>query len=249
MICSKSLLAGIWLLQTVHGIGLKHKPGTTDSVAHAQFTVPVAADEGQTLIANIDDPEAINAQSACPGYKASDIKQTSHSLVATLTLAGDACNVYGNDVDSLDISIDYLKEDLLKVSITPTYIDSSNASWFLLPDDLVPQTKSDKSTNDTQNEQISWQDEIIIEWTNEPTFQFRLRRVSNHDVIFDTFDTVLVFEDQFIEFVTALPPHYNLYGIGEHVQQSRLLENLTLTLWATDISDPIDSLVQIFLLP
>jgi alpha-glucosidase len=67
-----------------------------------------------------------------------------------------------------------------------------------------------------------------------------LTRKSNKDVIFDTTGAFLVFEDQFIEFVTALPDDYNLYGIGEHIQQLRLLQNKTLTLYASDTADPID---------
>jgi alpha-glucosidase len=65
-------------------------------------------------------------------------------------------------------------------------------------------------------------------------------RKATGDVLFDTKGSVLVYEDQFIEFVTCLPKDYNLYGIGEHIQQLRLLENLTLTLYASDIGDPID---------
>lgn len=67
-----------------------------------------------------------------------------------------------------------------------------------------------------------------------------MTRKATGDAIFDTTDSVLVFENQFVEFVTSLPKDYNLYGIGEHIQQLRLLNNLTLTLYASDISDPID---------
>ncbi|KAJ5093295.1 hypothetical protein N7456_009156 [Penicillium angulare] len=206
----------------------------------------VSADEGATLIANIDDPEAVDAQSTCPGYKASNTKNTDTTFQATLTLAGSPCNVYGTDVDSLDFLLEYLQEDVVKVSITPTYLDSSNESWFILPDYLVPPTKVNnlnfKSPYVTRDEnEIAFGDAFSIEWSNEPSFQFRLKRASNQDVIFDTFNSVLVFEDQFIEFVTALPSDYNIYGLGEHNLQSRLLENLTLTLYATDIPVPINS--------
>ncbi|KAJ5645391.1 Glycoside hydrolase family 31 [Penicillium longicatenatum] len=233
MVRSTSLLASAWLLQGVHGASLTHAPSTTVNTAYSQFTVPAAADEGANLIANIDDPQAIDAQTACPGYKATDIHHDSSGLTATLKLAGDPCNAYGNDVDSLDLSIKYLATDRLSVEITPTYMDSSNSSWFLLPEDLVPRPKADKHASKSQSD-------IEISWTNEPSFGFKLTRKSNKDVIFDTTGTVLVFEDQFIEFVTALPDDYNLYGIGEHIQQLRLLQNKTLTLYASDTADPID---------
>ncbi|KAJ5917050.1 hypothetical protein N7504_001065 [Penicillium tannophilum] len=233
MVRSTGLLAGACLLQGVYGASLTNAPSTTASTAYTQFTVPAAADVGANLIANIDDPEAIDAQTACPGYKATDVHHDASGLTATLKLAGDPCNAYGTDVDSLDLSIKYLATDRLSVEITPTYVDSSNSSWFLLPEDLVPRAKADKHTSKAQSD-------FEISWTNEPSFGFKLTRKSNKDVIFDTTGTVLVFEDQFIEFVTALPKDYNLYGIGEHIQQLRLLQNKTLTLYASDSADPID---------
>ncbi|KAJ5745182.1 hypothetical protein N7520_010364 [Penicillium odoratum] len=233
MVRSTGFLAAACLLQSVYGASLTQARSTTASAVYSQFTVPAAADEGATLIANIDDPEAVNAQSACPGYKASNVHQDSNGLTATLKLAGNPCNAYGTDVDSLDLSITYLATDRLNVQITPTYIGPSNESWFLLPEDLVPRAKADKSASRAESE-------IEILWTNEPSFGFKLIRKSNNDVIFDTTGTVLVFENQFIEFVTALPQDYNLYGIGEHIGQLRLLQNKTLTLYASDTGDPID---------
>lgn len=234
MVGLNRLLVGLGSAAAVYAASSTPVPSATVSTARTQFTVPAAADEGQNLIANIDDPQAVDAQSVCPGYKASHVSHKADGLTATLTLAGEACNVYGTDVDSLDLAIRYLGKDRLSVKITPTHIDSSNASWYLLPEDLVPSTKADKHASAAQND-------LEITWTNKPSFQFRVIRRSTRDVLFDTYGSVLVFEDQFIEFATALPPKYNLYGIGEHIQQSRLLENLTLTLWAADIADPIDS--------
>jgi alpha-glucosidase len=62
-------------------------------------------DVGATLIANIDDPEAVNAQSVCPGYKASNVLHTSSGLSASLELVGEPCNVYGTDVRSLTLEV------------------------------------------------------------------------------------------------------------------------------------------------
>jgi len=44
---------------------------------------------------------------SCPGYKASNIKTTSSSLTADLSLAGKACNVYGDDLKSLTLTVEY----------------------------------------------------------------------------------------------------------------------------------------------
>lgn len=45
--------------------------------------------------------------SACPGYKASNVQQTSSGLTAALTLAGEPCNVYGDDLQDLTLTVEY----------------------------------------------------------------------------------------------------------------------------------------------
>lgn len=233
MLGFSDLLVGAWLLPAVYGASSTHSPASTAASAHVQYTLPPSADIGANLIANVDDPEAIHAQSACPGYKASNVKHSLRGLTATLYLAGNACNAYGNDVDSLNFSVEYLAKDRLNILITPTHVDSSNASWFQLSEDLVPRAKAEKRASSAVSD-------IEVEISNDPSFSFKVTRTATNDVLFDTTGSVLVFEDQFIEFVTALPEDYNLYGIGEHIQQLRLLKNLTLTLFASDKADPID---------
>lgn len=60
---------------------------TTYSVA---FTVPAEADVGPNILPNIYDPKAKVAQDLCPGYKATNIKNTTTGMTASLTLAGSA---------------------------------------------------------------------------------------------------------------------------------------------------------------
>ena len=43
----------------------------------------------------------------CPGYSASNVKYTHNGLTADLTLAGDACNVYGTDIEDLTLTVEY----------------------------------------------------------------------------------------------------------------------------------------------
>ena len=43
----------------------------------------------------------------CPGYSASNVTQSGNSLTASLSLAGDACNVYGNDISDLSLLVEY----------------------------------------------------------------------------------------------------------------------------------------------
>ena len=85
------LLVGAWLLPAVYGASSSSSlttPSSSISSEYHQYTIPAAADEGANLIANIDDPEAIDAQKACPGYKASNVKQSANGVSATLKLAG-----------------------------------------------------------------------------------------------------------------------------------------------------------------
>lgn len=43
----------------------------------------------------------LNRADSCPGYKASNVQRSDSSLTADLTLAGTACNTYGQDLKDL----------------------------------------------------------------------------------------------------------------------------------------------------
>ena len=226
MVWASNSLASGCLLLSVYG-------AIKTPTFHEQASLPADADVGANLIPNIDDPTAINAQSACPGYKASNVRHFDRGLTANLRMAGEACNAYGTDVDSLDLTVEYLAKNRLNVQITPSHVDVSNASWYLLDENIVPRPLSDKRG-------LASNSDFEITWSNDPSFSFKVSRKANGDVLFDTTGSVLVFENQFVEFVTALPNNYNLYGIGEHIQQLRLLRNATMTIYAADYEDPID---------
>lgn len=83
--------------------------------------------------------------------------------------------------------------------------------------------------------------DLQFSWSNDPTFSFTVVRKSTGDVIFDTSGSVLVYEDQFIEFVSQLPEKYNLYGMGERIHGLRLGNNFTATFYAADVGDNIDA--------
>lgn len=224
---SAALLAG------VYGASPSVAPSTSASTSWSQFTMPASADVGVHMIANIDDANAVRPQSVCPGYKASDVHNTSRGFEASLQLAGEPCNAYGTDVESLTLSVEYQAADRLNIQITPTHVDASNASWYLLPEDLVPRPKTSCDSSADESD-------LAVSWSNDPSFNFKVTRKATGDVLFNTEGSVLVYENQFIEFVSALPEDYNLYGLGEHIQQLRLLNNLNLTIYAADIGDPIN---------
>jgi alpha-glucosidase len=200
----------------------------------AIFTVPASAQNGQNVLPNIKDPEAVNAQDVCPGYIASNVIRTTHGLTADLRLAGSACNVYGTDVEALNLTVEYQSSDRLHVEISPSYVDSSNNSWYILPEALVQ-----KPTIDADADTILDSDLNFI-WSNDPTFSFSVIRQSTGDVLFSTIGTKFVYENQFIEFGSSLPENYNLYGMGEVIHGLRMGNNLTRTFYAADVGDPID---------
>jgi alpha-glucosidase len=182
------------------------------------FTLPASADVGKNILPNINDPEAVDPQTVCPGYRASNVRITESGFTAYLDLAGAACNVYGNDVEHLTLGVEFQADDRLHVEIRPRYISPENETWFILPEELVPRPSSEDQHSDNH---------LIVSWSNDPTFSFTVERKDTGDTLFSTQGKVLVYEDQFIEFVSALPENYNLYGLGEVFRGFRLGNNLT----------------------
>ncbi|RMJ21129.1 alpha-glucosidase [Aspergillus sp. HF37] len=223
---AKVLVATAGLLPAVHAAS------STSSAANAQYTLPFDSMEGVTMIPNVEVPNRVDAQAVCPGYKASNVQHSSRGLTATLSLAGEPCNVYGTDIATLSLTVDYQAKDRLNIQIIPAHLDASNASFYLIDEDVVPRSQA-------SNGSVSASD-LTFSWSNGPSFNFEVTRKATGDVLFSTKNTVVVYENQFIELETSLPEDYNLYGLGEHVQQFRIKENLTLTTWAADAGNVID---------
>lgn len=133
------------------------------------------------------------------------------------------------------LTVDYQTANRLSVNIKPAYITAENQSWFEIPEGFVEQPVHGAPTNDSDSTDLQFS------WTNEPTFSFTVLRQSSGEILFSTEGSKLVYEDQFIEFVTALPENYNLYGMGEHFHGLRLGNNFTATFFAADNGNPIDS--------
>jgi alpha-glucosidase len=204
---------------------------TTTSFA-PRFTVPASADFGFPILPSVEDPEAPDSQASCPGYLASNVQSIQNGFTADLSLAGEPCNVLGNDVESLTLSVVMQAKGRVNVNIQPTHLDASNSSHYTLPETYAPiPTASNGSA------QIGT---FNVTWSNEPSFSFTLTRASNGDEIFSTNGSKLIYEDQFIEFVTTMPDSYNAYGLGERIHQLRLGNNLTATSWAADAGTPLD---------
>jgi alpha-glucosidase len=175
----------------------------------------------------------MDAQTICPGYLANNVRTSGTGLTADLVLAGPACNVYGSDVESLSLLVEYQTETRLHVSIAPRTLTAANESFYILSTDFIPAPKQEGGSAATSD--------LSFTWRNDPSFSFEVVRNKTGDVIFSTTAAKLVFEDQFIEFVTTEPENYNVYGLGEVIRGFRLGNNSTRTIYAADVGDSIDT--------
>ncbi|KAK8121842.1 hypothetical protein PG984_010512 [Apiospora sp. TS-2023a] len=227
------ILLAVYVLGLVSLIA-SQTPTSTQTSADTTFTVPADADVGLNIIPNVKDPKAVDSQVVCPGYKAFNVVQITNGLTADLTLAGKPCNLYGNDIESLVLTVEYQAVDRLHVGIQPKYIGAENYTWFVLPEQILHKPAA---ATEPQNADC----DLVFQWGNEPTFNYNVTRKSTGDVLFTTNGTQLVYADQFIEFKTSLPENYNLYGLGEVIHGLKLNHNLTRTLFAADVGDNIDA--------
>lgn len=224
-------VAGLVTLCAIAQAQTPTSTATSSTSSSAQFTVPASADDGFAVIPNIKDPLAVDAQTECPGYIAHNVQQTASGWTASLSLAGAACNVYGTDIEDLDLTVEYQTSDRLHVSIQPTYLGASNQSYYLIPDGIVEKPAV---------EQSNVVSDLEFSWSNKPSFGFEVIRKSTKDVLFSTKGKKLVYENQFIEFASALPKNYNLYGLGESVHPFRIGNNYTKTYYNADAGATID---------
>lgn len=98
---------------------------------------------------------------------------------------------------------------------------------YQIPEDVIPRPRSSASASE---------EESLLSFTfTESPFTFQVGRKSTGEVLFDTSDSTLVFESQFLRLKTWLPPDPNIYGLGEHIDPFRLHnKNYTRTFWARD---------------
>jgi alpha-glucosidase len=154
------------------------------------------------------------------------VQNTSTGLCADLTLAGPACNIYGNDIADLTLVVEYQRQQRLAVRIYPKHVDSSNSSHYILDSDVAPQPIVDDGYD-------AGNSDLVFTWSNDPSFAFKVARKRNGEVLFDTTGNKLVFEDRFLELSTSMVDDYNIYGLAESLHSFRLGTNWTQTFWAS----------------
>lgn len=161
-----------------------------------------------------------DALSSCPGYAASNIQTSSTGLTADLTLAGTACNVYGDDLQDLTLEVTYETDTRLHVKIQ----DAAN-SVYQVPESVFPRPSGSAESSNSA---------LSFNYTESP-FSFTVSRSDTGEVLFDTSGASLVFESQYLRLRTALPDNPNIYGLGEHSDTLRLnTTDYIRTLWSRD---------------
>lgn len=120
--------------------------------------------------------------------------------------------------------MEYQADTRLAVRITPKYLAPANRSLYILDPALTPYPGIDKGFSKDAAK-------LRFTWTNKPTFQFRVSRAESEEVLFDTYGSKIVFEDQFLELTTSMVPDYNIYGLAETLRGFRLPNNYTITMW------------------
>jgi len=160
--------------------------------------------------------------SACPGYVASNQHETRSGFYADLSLAGEACNVYGTDLPDLKLEVEYQTSDRLHVKIK-----DSNNTVYQVPDELFPRPGF--------GQWCSPKDSKLQFNFNADPFSFSVSRTDTGEVLFDTTGEKLVFESQYVYIKTHLPEEPHLYGLGEHSDSFMLNStNYTRTIYTRD---------------
>lgn len=96
---------------------------------------------------------------------------------------------------------------------------------YQVPEFVLPRPTGSISSNESQIE-------VTIE---DSPFSFTVTRKANHEVIFTTKGSQIVFEDQYIRLRTTLPDEPYLYGLGEHTDPLRLpTSEYIRTMWNRD---------------
>ncbi|KAL1839514.1 hypothetical protein VTJ49DRAFT_1452 [Mycothermus thermophilus] len=105
-------------------------------------------------------------------------------------------------------------------------IEDAEQNVYQIPEEALPRPKNCRTTESNSL--------LKFNFTEDP-FTFSVIRPSTGDVLFNTSDSPLIFESQYVRLRTRLPPNPNLYGLGEHSDSFRLpTDDYVRTLWNAD---------------
>ncbi|TCD60713.1 hypothetical protein EIP91_009634 [Steccherinum ochraceum] len=197
--------------------------------------------------------------SSCPGYTLQSLKETKTGLSAQLNLAGTACNAFGSDIANLTLEVTYDSDTRLHVNI----FDTANAQ-FTIPSSVISLPGTPDSIHKNSSDLVfNYEPSPFAFWITrrsdpgaQPLFDTRISSLpatpiapvipTDNSTALDGFP--LVFEDQYLQLTSALPLGANVYGLGEVLASSGFRRDVGVnggagtvqTLWARDISDPLD---------
>jgi len=160
-------------------------------------------------------PTPAHDANQCSGYRLTSISPTDHGLNGSLVLAGNSCNVYGNDISNLALEVTYETDDILHVKIYDV-----EERQFQVPDYVLPRKRFQGAKNPAY--EFSYTDN---------TFGFVVKRKNNGEVLFNSTGVQLVFEDQFVKFGSQVHDIMNVYGLGENIDNFLRPRNSVSTLW------------------
>ncbi|KAK5676480.1 hypothetical protein LTS10_010781 [Elasticomyces elasticus] len=155
---------------------------------------------------------------SCPGYSATNVQQTSNSLTADLSLAGEACNAFGEDISDLKLLVEYQTDSRLHVKI----YDAAQ-QVFQIPEHFLSLPSGADGTSASSA--------LIFTYAASP-FSFAVQRADTKETLFNTSAANMVFESQYIRLRTSLPQDPYIYGLGEDSDPFRRpTQNYSRTFW------------------
>ncbi|KAB8356560.1 hypothetical protein FH972_024142 [Carpinus fangiana] len=161
----------------------------------------------------------------CPGYVLKTYSQTENAFYADLKLAGTPCNIYGQDLQDLQLVVEYQTVDRLHVLIK----DVAN-NVYQVPDEVFPRPDGAAGCLPSESN-------LVFSVVTEP-FSFAVARKDSGETLFNTSGSDLVFESQYLRLRTQLPDQPHLYGLdmtGEHTDPFMLnTSDYTRTFWNRD---------------
>ncbi|KAF8424825.1 alpha-glucosidase [Tirmania nivea] len=172
---------------------------------------------------NSSGTAVVDVDKLCKGYVAKNVRKSGDSLTAELRLIGDGCGVYGKDIKTLRLEVQYQEKSRLHVKI----IDATSTRYEV-PESVFPRPKPHGTSSHSSSLEFC---------LTESPFSFSVVRKSCGEVLFSTDSYSLVFENQYIRVKTSLPAHANIYGLGEHTEPLRLPiegSGIVRTLWSRD---------------
>lgn len=76
-------------------------------------------------------PRQNSSLTSCPGYTASNVQDNGSSVTADLTLAGTACNIYGDDIINLKLLVEYQTGMVCRIYLIQTVTDSQKNKGYM----------------------------------------------------------------------------------------------------------------------